>query len=122
MSNQIINNNPIGVDSLKGGYFANGNLIPNGLFPVVPNFKTYNKPNVQTSEKIILTLQQVKDSLQKTLNNQNQIVDDITVERYLYETINLLIDYRDIRNYVFFGSANTEIAYNINFLSLLRSN
>ena len=28
----------------------------------------------------------------------------------------MLIDYRDIRNYVFYGSANTEIAYNINYI------
>lgn len=114
----IINLNSPGEDALKGGIFFGSNLVPNGSFSNIPNYYTYN-PTKDSEEKIQLTLKKIKDSLKQQLKDEYNFtsaeleVDNATVERYLYDLTTLLIDYRDLRNFVFFGSAYTELAYDI---------
>jgi len=113
----LINNNPLGADSIKGGIFFGSNLTPNGTFPNVPSFYTPAQIT-QQEPALMLTLQKVKESLatQVSLETGATTVDDVTVSQFLTTFINLLVDYRDIRNFVFYGSANTEIAYNIQYI------
>lgn len=117
MPNVTINNNPIGEDSIKGGVFFNSSLLPGGTFPNTPNYYTYTKPNTSSEGSLVLTLQKIKDSLKDQLKQEDGAdADDEYVEKYLYEFTSLLVDYRDMRNYIFYGSANTELAYNIKYL------
>ncbi len=120
-NNNILTNitdlNSPGVDTIKGGIFFGSNLTPAGTFSNVPNYLVTN-PTLSTTPSLVLTLQMVKDSLNQAIKNQTgaSSTNNSTLESYLVEFVDLLIDYRDIRNYVFYGSANTELAYNINWL------
>ncbi|MEO6301632.1 MAG: hypothetical protein ABIP51_00540, partial [Bacteroidia bacterium] len=117
MANKYISKDPLGQDSEKGGVFFGSNLTPNGTFSNVPNYYTYTKPSISTDGNLVLTLQKIKDSLKDQIKSDSGAeVDDAYVEKYLYEFVNLLVDYRDMRNYVFYGSANTELAFNIKTL------
>lgn len=116
-NNNFINKNPTGNDVIKGGVFFGSNLTPSGSFSNIPQYMTTDQINGR-EPSLMLTLQKVKDSLNKKIKEQTgaTTTSDETIEKYLYDFVNLLVDYRDIRNYVFYGSANTEIAYNINYI------
>jgi hypothetical protein len=117
MSDIIINGNPLGEDAIKGGVYFNSSLTPAGTFSNTPNFYKYTKPNDTTDGQLVLTLQKIKDSLKEQLKEEDGAdVDETYVERFLFEYTSLLIDYKDMRNFVFYGSANTELAYNIKYL------
>ena len=111
----LINLEALGKDSVKGGIFFGSNLTPAGTFSNLPQLGVTN-PLLSTQPSLMLTLQKVKDSLALQIQQQTGATStsDATLESFLVSFVNLLIDYRDIRNYVFYGSANTEIAYNIN--------
>lgn len=115
----IVNNQPLGVDIIRNGLFGESSLTPAGTFPNTPNYFQYNVSS-DSSDKITLTLQKVKDGLKQQLAQQNNTSIDETsdqlVDQFLSDFVSLLIDYRDLRNYVFFGSAYTELSYNIKFL------
>ena len=114
----IINLNSPGEDALKGGVFFGSSLVPSGSFSNVPNYYTYN-PTENSKVKVELTLKKIKDSLKQQLQTEYNYTsaeldaDQTTVESFLYDLTTLLVDYRDLRNFVFFGSAHTEIAYHI---------
>lgn len=120
MADTIVDLNTPGEDTIKGGIYF-GNLSPSGSFSNVPNYYTYN-PSQDSKVTIELTLKKVKDNLKVQLQDQYNYTqqdldtDDATVEKFLYDFTTLLIDYSDLRNFVFFGSAYTEIAYNINWI------
>lgn len=119
-NNVIVNNDELGADILWSGIWGNSNLIPAGTFPNIPNYTQYSATKDSTNQ-LTLTLQQVKDSLKLQLA-QTQGVDaeaestDMLAEQFLVDFITLLVDYRDLRNYVFYGSAYTELSYNINYI------
>lgn len=114
--NNIINENPTGDDILKGGIFFGSALTPNGAFSNVPKYLTPEQIS-QKEPSLMLTLQKVKNSLSDSLSQQTGgSANNDTIEKFLYDFVDLLIDYRDMRNYVFYGSANTELAYNIKYI------
>jgi len=113
----IINNEILGENSIKGGVFFDSSLLPSGTFKNVPSF--YDLQIKAKKEEAVLTstLEKIKESIKLEINKtENADVSDDFIERYLYQFINLLVDYKDMRNFVFYGSANTEIAYNIKYL------
>ena len=113
----ITNLEALGKDSIKGGIFFGSNLTPSGTFSNKPQLAVTN-PLLSTHPSLMLTLQKVKDSLATSIQQSTgaTTTSNATLESFLYDFVNLMIDYRDIRNYVFYGSANTELAYNINKL------
>ena len=117
----IVNLNPLGEDSIKGGIFFGSSLVPLGSFSNVPRYYTV-EPTEQQQASITLSLKKIKDSLKIQLQDEYNYTsselneDDATVEKFLYEFTSLLIDYTDMRNFIFFGSARTEIAYNIKYI------
>lgn len=117
MDKKIINDNAMGKDIIKGGVFFGSNLTPSGAFSNTPKYHT-EPVNEETEASLMLTLQKVKDSLKASLNEEtgSENPDDDNIEKFLYDFTELLIDYRDLRNYVFYGSANTELAYNIKYI------
>lgn len=117
MADKIVNEDALGEDSEKGGIFFGSNLTPAGTFSNIPKNYTYSKPSAISDGALVLTLEKIKDSLKEQLKEEDGAeADDIYLEKFLYQFTNLLIDYRDMRNYVFYGSANTELAYNIKTL------
>ena len=115
---KYINSNELGKDLGKGGVFGTSNLTPAGTFSNKPRFFEYNATK-DSDAKITLTLERVKQSIKDQLKEEEGSgfeESDILVESFLYEFTNLLIDYRDLRNHVFFGSAYTELAYNIKWI------
>lgn len=114
-------NNSLGQDAIKGGIFFGSNLTPNGTFSNVPQTSSTPAALIAIEAKIILTLQQVKEELQKSASAQagtsSDILSETSMNTFLQSYVQLLIDYSDMRNYVFFGSAYTELSYQINFLS-----
>lgn len=114
----LFSNTPLAADSLKGGAFFGSSLIPNSLFSNIPNTIVYQDiipgTNSQQPQKVLeLSLQKLKEQLEYELQAG---VDDNVFKNFLLQTTVLLIDYRDLRNFVFFGSAETEIKYNIKYL------
>jgi len=114
MANDIIIDQQSGSDITKGGVFFGSALTPGGTFQNIPRYYTYT-PSPEQEESSLFTLKKIKDSLKKQLEEEysDDNFDDEVVEKFLYEFTSLLIDYRDMRNFVFFGSAHTEIAYSI---------
>jgi hypothetical protein len=113
MAGKVILENGLGQDSIKSSVFFDSGLTPGGVFKNVPQYITYT-PTEAEQEKVTYTLKKIKDSLKNQLTEEyTSEFDDVTIEKFLYELTTLLVDYRDMRNYIFFGSANTEIAYNI---------
>lgn len=114
---KYINDNPIGKDSIIGGVFFGGDMIPSGLFNNVPKYHKIDMISKQ-EPKLLLTLNKVKFSLNNSLKKEKgyEIDDSNDVNLFLENLVNLLVDYKDLRNYIFYGSANTEVAYNINKL------
>jgi len=115
-----ISNTPLGQDSIKGGIFFGSNLTPAGTFSNVPQISSTPPPPAAVEAKLILTLQQVREELQKSAaalaGSTTDVLSDAAVNTFLQSYVQLLIDYSDMRNYVFFGSAYTELTYHINFL------
>lgn len=114
----ITPNNPLGKDSSKGGFFFNSNLTPAGTFPNLPTYTSFVPPTTESQKALVLTLEQVKEELRKSASAERgagseDVLSDESIETYLTEFVQLLIDYRDLRNYVFFGSAYTELVYHI---------
>lgn len=114
MAKKIIIDQQTGSDITKGGVFFGSNLVPGGAFQNIPRYHTYI-PSEQEEQSALFTLKKIKDSLKKQLEEEynDSNFDDDVVEKFLYEFTTLLVDYRDMRNFVFFGSAHTEIAHNI---------
>lgn len=122
MADQTVPSNPLGQDSIKGGIFFGSNLTPGGVFSNVPNMSAVNPPTTAQTAKVILTLQQVKEDLQAAAALQNgtttsNVLSPAAANTVLQTFVQLLIDYSDLRNFVFFGSAFTELTYHINFLT-----
>jgi hypothetical protein len=120
MADNTVPSNPLGQDSIKGGIFFGSNLTPTGTFSNVPNMSAVNPPTTAQTAKIILTLQQVKEDLQKqaaaSISSTTNVLSDSAANLVLQSVVQLLIDYSDLRNFIFFGSAFTELSYHINFL------
>lgn len=117
MADKLVNEDALGEDSEKGGIFFGSNLTPAGTFSNIPKNYTYSKPLPNSEGSLVLTLEKIKDALKEQLKEEDGAeADDVYLEKFLYQFTNLLIDYRDMRNYVFYGSANTELAYNIKTL------
>lgn len=119
--NKDILGNPLAGDSIKGGIFFGSSLTPSGSFSNIPQTITFNPPTIPQTASIKLTLEELKAALQQSakteFNSTNKALSDKAVNDVITDTtIKLLIDYRDIRNFVFFGSAYTELAFNINYL------
>lgn len=116
--NTIIDNTQLAVDIESNGIFGSS-FMTGGAFPTTPSYFQYNAISNSTPT-LTLTLQKVTDQLQQQLAQQNNTTVAQTPEslaiQFLYDFVTLLIDYRDLRNYVFFGSAYTELAYNISWL------
>lgn len=116
----LIPTNPTGGDSIKGNIFFGNNLTPGGTFSNIP--QTINVPlaTVEQEAKIILTLAQIQEELKKSAQQQEGVTEDIlsdqAINTFLQSYVKLLIDYSDLRNFVFFGSAYTELVYHVNFL------
>jgi YVTN family beta-propeller protein len=113
-------NNPLGQDSLKGGIFFGSALTPTGTFSNVPQVTVTQPPTEEVEASLILTLGQIKSDLQTTATtlagSAENVLSDKAVNTFLTSFVQLLIDYRDLRNFVFFGSAYTELSYHINYL------
>lgn len=114
---QYVDLNSLGEDAIKAGIFFGAGLMPKGSFSNIPNYYIAS-PTQQQQASITLTLQNIKDALKAQLEQQTGTSNysDQTIESFLYDFTSLLIDYSDMRNYIFFGSAYTEIAYNIKTL------
>lgn len=114
---KYINDNPLGKDSIIGGVFFGSDMVPSGLFQNVPKYRKAEYISKQ-EPKLLLTLNKVKYSINQSLKNEKgyEIENTEELNIFLENFVNLLIDYRDLRNYIFYGSANTEVAYNINRL------
>ncbi len=113
---KIINNSNLGEDSIKGGYFFPSSLLPSGTFSPFPNTQKYSTIN-KNEKELVATLESLKFSIKRRLEESGIInEEEKELETFLYEFTNLLIDYKDMRNYIFYGSANTELAYNLNFI------
>ena len=114
---KIINSQ--GSDIIKGGVFFGTNLTPSGVFSNIPNTTTISEnQNITINPSIILTLGQIKNSLNQNLEKTTTgSLSDSTLNSFLTNYIQLLIDYEDIRNTVFFGSSYNELSYQISYLS-----
>jgi hypothetical protein len=123
MSKKNIPNIPTGQDAIKGGIFFGSALTPGGAFSNVPKTTTVDVvPTTAQKEKMILTLERVKEALKLNAKLEKRATDDVLSEEaintFLNNYVQLLIDYSDLRNYVFFGSAYNELVYHINYLIL----
>lgn len=120
MAENINNINPTGEDSIKGGIFFGSNLTPGGTFSNIPTTTSTPPPTAEVEAKIILTLGQIQEELRRNaqtqLNTEDNVLSDQAVNTFLQNYVKLLIDYSDMRNFVFFGSAYTELVYHVNFL------
>lgn len=115
--NNIINLNQVGKDNINGGVFFGSDMTPSGVFKNIPRYD-YVPFSTEKEAELILTLNKVKHSINENLMKEKgyEISSTEDLQTFTNTYINLLIDYRDLRNYIFFGSANTEIAYQINNL------
>jgi len=118
MANDYIIDSGSSNDPIKGGLYF-GNLAPGASFANIPKVYNVNTASEAQNNNLELTLKKVKDSIKKSLKKEydytddDLATDDSIVENFLYNYTNLLIDYRDLRNFVFFGSSQIEISYNI---------
>lgn len=112
---------PTAADAIKGGIFFGSNLTPAGSFSNIPQTVVVSPPTTTQQASITLTLGQLKDALQASAQAENNTSSTALSSSGLdtlsaTAAVELLIDYRDIRNFVFFGSAYTELAFNVNYL------
>lgn len=114
----IITSTPIGENSIKGGIFYGNNLIPSGVFDNIPKNYTNGQIPIELDQKIKLTLEAINNQLNQTAKKGGtSSFTDSTAQTFLNQFNKLLIDYSDLRNFVFYGSSYTLAAYNINYLS-----
>jgi len=106
-----------GDDAIKGGKFFGSSLTPNGVFSNIPNSTIVTNSNNVISPNIILTLEQIKNSLNSQITSSDSSLSDNAMTVFLSKYTQLLIDNEDIRNTVFFGSSYTELSYQISYLS-----
>lgn len=120
----------LGSQAIKGGILF-GNLTPAGIFsnkPYQENLDLFttqqsnngiggaiNSINNNCDKKYLLTLEKLRESLQKELDSDIEISDKL-FKSFLTNSIQLLVDYNDARNFIFYGSSYSELAYNILFL------
>lgn len=113
----------LGNTAIKGGIFFGNQLTPSGVFKNVPDsfqpdvFQTPEETSGQVvfnrcNANIQLTLDKLKESISNELD-PDVIVTDKLFKEFLSNSAKLLIDYRDLRNFIFFGSAYTELSYNL---------
>lgn len=114
----------LGNTAIKGGIFFGNQLTPSGVFKNVPDsfqpdvFAQDTTTSGQTvfdrcSSNVELTLDKLKESLEKSIAQQDITISDKLFREFLSNSAKLLIDYRDLRNFIFFGSAYTELSYNL---------
>ena len=115
-----VSNNPTGQDSIKGGIFFGSNLTPASSFKNIPNQTEVLTYNSNLKPDIVLTLERVRNTLQTATKvvsgNSQDVLSDQSINTFLTSYTQLLIDYEDLRNFVFFGSAYTELNYNIDWM------
>jgi hypothetical protein len=120
MADKTINIAPLGKDAIKGSIFFGSNLTPSGSFSNIPQTYTYTPPTPGQENKVKLTLESLKQQLNAAAQIQNNVTTDplteANVNSFLTNFVQLLVDYRDLRNFVFYGSSYTELAYNITYL------
>lgn len=118
----------LGSESIKGGILF-GNLTPGGIFSNLPYqdnldlflekknniTNSFQNNNQDCDKKYLLTLSKMKESLENELNNEVEISEKL-FKTFLSNSIQLLIDYNDVRNFIFYGSSYSELSYNILFL------
>lgn len=118
MADNIVSNESTGGDAIKGGVFFGSNLTPGGVFSNLPLITTVNPPTTEQVKKLVLTLEQVKEELKKSAKletgTEEDPLSDSSINTFLSTFVQLLIDYRDLRNFVFFGPSYTELVYHIN--------
>lgn len=121
MASKLLPVVPPGQDALKGSIFFGNNLTPAGTFKNTPLNVVVAEPSTETTERLKKTLAVFAEELQKATAQQQGVdssnpLSQQSINTYLQTFVELLIDYSDLRNFVFFGSAYTELAYNVNYL------
>lgn len=110
---------PVGDTTIKGDLWF-GNLTPAGTFSNIPQLASVTLPSSIDTRKVTTTLQKIQEQLElqakKENNTTENVLEENAINTFLSNYTKLMIDYSDMRNYVFFGSAYTELAYNINYL------
>lgn len=118
--NNLIPLNPAGNDAIKGNIFFGNNLTPGGTFSNIPQTVTSPLATQEQQAKITLTLAQIQEELRRNAQEQERTTEDVLSDQainvFLQNYVKLLMDYSDLRNFVFFGSAYTELVYHVNFL------
>ena len=118
--NNLIPVNPTGNDAIKGNIFFGNNLTPGGTFSNIPQTIASPLATQEQEAKITLTLAQIQEELRRNAQEQQGTTEDVLSDQainvFLQNYVKLLIDYSDLRNFVFFGSAYTELVYHVNFL------
>jgi hypothetical protein len=110
-----------GPDAIKGSVFFGSSLTPGGTFQNVPLTTRVDSAIIQQkTPSLTLTLQKLEEQLQAAAKKNQGVSDDPLSEQsintFLNSYVKLLIDYRDLRNFVFFGSAYNELSFHINYL------
>ena len=121
----IYNNEPLGGDAIKGGIFWGSSLTPSGTFSNIPNTTQVNIPQIVLEPSLQLTLAKYQEQLllaaqQNTGNSSSSLLSQSTyntLSTFVTTYVQLLIDYSDLRNFVFFQSSYNELTYHINLLS-----
>jgi len=105
-----------GADSLKGGIFFDSTLLPKGIFQNSPNYTEIEVNDNEQDGRLVSNLQKLKKELEKKakkLQGDDVVLNEDNINQFLQQFINLLIDYSELRNYVFFGSSYNELNYQI---------
>lgn len=109
-----------GKDAIKGGIFFGSNLTPTGAFENVPQFTKSAEYTTSSEPRITMTLALFREQLQNDAKTKNQsstdVLSEASVTAFLVNYVQLLIDYKDLRNFIFFGSSIVEMKYQIDYL------
>lgn len=112
--------NEAGKDAIKGGIFFGSNLTPTGTFENIPQFISSVDYTTSTEPRITMTLAKLKEQLQADAKVKNEsssdVLSDTSINAFLTTYVQLLIDYKDLRNFIFFGSSYVEMKFQINYL------
>ena len=112
--------NEAGKDAIKGGIFFGSNLTPTGTFENIPQFINSADYTTSTEPRITMTLAKLKEQLQADAKIKNEsssdVLSDTSINSFLTTYVQLLIDYKDLRNFIFFGSSYVEMKFQINYL------
>ncbi len=113
-------NTELGKDIIKGGIFFGSNLTPSGSFENIPQVVEDSQLNASHEIKISASLALIKEQLQYNAKLKNSssidVLSEESINTFLSNYVQLLIDYRDLRNLVFFGSSYVELKYQIDYL------